>query len=134
MDIQKSYILSFVKDFFYFTKSKLLLFAMFTIIFLFYITEQNQVLGIFSYFEELIFIAAIYLFLSIVWFSFKSKRHFIIGLALMVLFISSIFYVNSFYSQKRSEAQAECLRQNNTTVENIEVMKCMLDKGYKKYR
>lgn len=126
--------IQYLKDFFYFTKSKLITFLVLFVILFYLLSEQNMTLGNLTYSSLLIFIAVLYIFLSIVWFAFKSKKHFLIGLILFALLFLSNWYYNNYDSRKREEAQVECLKQTNSTVITTEVMKCMALKGYKKYR
>ncbi|OGI67773.1 hypothetical protein A2738_00455 [Candidatus Nomurabacteria bacterium RIFCSPHIGHO2_01_FULL_42_15] len=127
-------LVQYLKDFFYFTKFKLITFVLLFVILFSLLSEQNMTLGNITYFSLLIFVVALYIFLSIIWFAFKSKKHFLIGLILFTLLILSNWYYNSYDSRKREEAQVECLKQTNSTVITTEVMKCMSLKGYKKYR
>ena len=125
---------NWVKDFFYFKKSKLITFILFILLFQILTTDQSQVLGNVTLFMQVMSIIIIYLFLSILWFAFLSRKHFIISLVLFVFLFVFGWYTNNSSLQKRKIIENECLKANNTLVRNIDVMKCMQSKGIKFYR
>jgi len=126
--------MNLIKDFFYFTKSKLIVFIVLSISIFYLMAQQDVVLGNFSWSSLIIILLIIYLILNILWFSFIDKKHFIIGLILLVLFALAYFYSADYYSQKREKATNDCMVQVNSKVINIEVVRCLSSKGYKKYR
>jgi uncharacterized membrane protein YfhO len=93
-----------------------------------------MVLGNFTLTTQLILLLVLYFGLSILWFSFRSKKHFVIGLIVSGLFILILELSNNYYEKKRAIANEECLIETNSQSFNGDVMNCMSKKGYKKYR
>ncbi len=133
MNTQKTQKLS-LRDFFYFKKSKLITFILFTLLFEILITNQNQVLGNITIFMQAVSILVIYLLLSIFWFAILSKKHFVLSLFLLLVLLLLGWYSNVVSLQKRERIENECLKENNSTVRNMEVLRCMSSKGIKFYR
>lgn len=123
-----------LKDLFYFRKSKLITFIILVLIFLNFAGKQDAILGNITISILLTSIMVIYLFLSIIWFAFLGKKHFIISLLLLALLVFLGWYTNFIDHQKKERIENECLNENNTRVRNIEVMRCMKLKGIKFYR
>jgi len=133
MNTQKTRKLS-LRDFFYFKKSKLITFILFILLFEILITNQNQVLGNITIFMQAMSILVIYLLLSIFWFAILSKKHFVVSLFLLLVLLFLGWYSNVVSLQKRERIENECLKENNSTVRNMEVLRCMSSKGIKFYR
>ncbi len=123
-----------LKEFFYFTKSKLIVFILLAIVIFFDLSQQDMLLGNFTWSGFASILTINYLFLNILWFSFKDKKHFLIGLVSFILLVGAVWLTNYYSTQKRAEAYDNCLKENNSTGESIEVMQCMSAKGYKYYR
>ena len=134
MNTQKTQKRLSIKDFFYFTKSKLITFILLIILFQIIITPQNQILGNITIFMQAMAIVLIYLLLSIFWFAILSKKHFFVSSLLLFILLLLGWYSNVTSIQKRERIETECLKENNSTVRNIEVMRCMSSKGIKFYR
>jgi hypothetical protein len=134
MNTQKAQERLSFKDFFYFTKSKLITFILLIILFQIIITPQNQILGNITIFMQAMAIIVIYLMLSIFWFAFLSKKHFFVSLLLLFILLLLGWYSNIISIQKRERIETECLKENNSTARNIEVIRCMNSKGIKFYR
>jgi hypothetical protein len=133
MNTQKTRKLS-LRDFFYFKKSKLITFILFILLFEILITNQNQVLGNITIFMQAMSILVIYLLLSIFWFAILSKKYFVVSLFLLLVLLFLGWYSNVVSLQKRERIENECLKENNSTVRNMEVLRCMSSKGIKFYR
>ncbi len=123
-----------LKEFFYFTKSKFIIFLILAISIYVFMARQDMILGNFSYSILFIFIGVLYLVTSVLWFSFKSKKHFLIGIIVIVILFFTLRYSDNYSSQKRADAQTECMKNLNVTSMNVEVMRCLQSKGYKFYR
>lgn len=126
--------MNLIKQFFYFTKSKLITFVILSLAILYLMGQQNMVLGNYTLLILLIILLTLYLILSILWFSFKSKKHFLIGLIAFALLLLIQWISENYSNQKRITANEECLTETNSQSFNGEVMNCMSKKGYKKYR
>lgn len=126
--------MNLIKQFFYFTKSKLITFIVVYLILYYLLSLQSMVLENFTLATQLILLLVLYLVLSILWFSFRSKKHFVIGLIISSLFILILELSNNYYEKKRDAANEKCLTETNSQSFNGEVMNCMSKKGYKKYR
>jgi len=126
--------MNLMKEFFYFTKSKLAVFILLSVVLYYLMSQQDVVLGNFTWSGLIIILVIIYLLLNILWFSFKNKKHFLIGLGSFVLLIGAIWLSGNYSVQKRAAEYDNCLKENNSTGLNAEVMRCMNAKGYKYYR
>ncbi len=93
-----------------------------------------MVLGNLTLSIQIIILLIIYLILNILWFSFKSTKHFFIGLIAFALLLLILWISGNYSEQKRMTANEECLIETNSQSFNTEVMNCMSKKGYKKYR
>jgi len=93
-----------------------------------------MVLGNFTLEVQLILLLVLYLILNILWFSFKSIKHFLIGLIAIALLLLILWISVNYSEQKRVTANEECLIETNSQSFNTDVMNCMSKKGYKKYR
>lgn len=126
--------MNLIKQFFYFTKSKLITFVIFSLTTLYLLGQQNMVLGNFTLLILIMILLTIYLILNILWFSFKSRKHFLIGLIFFALLSLIIWISDDYFAQKRNIANEECLTETNSQSFNTEVMNCMSKKGYRYYR
>ena len=126
--------MNLIKQFFYFTKSKLITYIVLSLTVLYLLGLQNMVLGNLTLSIQIIILLVIYIILSILWFSFKSKKHFLIGLITFALLLLILWISGNYSEQKRMTANEECLLETNSQSFNTEVMNCMSKKGYKKYR
>ena len=126
--------MNLIKEFFYFTKSKLIVFILLSLVIFYFLAQQDMVLGNFTWSGFAIILVMEYLLLDILWFSFKSKKHFLIGLVAFILLVGAIWLSSNYSTQKRVKANEDCLKETNSTTMNIEVMRCMTSKGYKYYR
>ncbi len=126
--------MNLMKEFFCFTKSKLIVFILLSMASYYLMAQQDMVLGNFTWSIFLIFIVTSYLFLNILWFSFKDGKHFLIGLISFLLLFGILWLLGNYSAQKRTGAFNDCLRENNSTSFNTDVMRCMSTKGYRYYR
>jgi cbb3-type cytochrome oxidase subunit 3 len=126
--------MNLMKDFFFFTKLKLVTFVLGAAAFLYIIGEQNKVLGNATILGLVSGLILIYLLLCIAWFSFRDKKHFLIGLVVFILLIGGVWCYSAYSTQRRAEAYEGCLKENNLTSLNGDVMQCMALKGYRYYR
>ena len=126
--------MNLIKQFFYFTKSKLIVFTLLYSILYYLLSLQSMVLGNFTLEVQLILLLVLYLILNILWFSFKSIKHFLIGLIAIALLLLILWISVNYSEQKRVTANEECLIETNSQSFNTDVMNCMSKKGYKKYR
>ena len=126
--------MNLIKQFFYFTKSKLITYIVLSLTVLYLLGLQNMVLGNLTLSIQIIILLVIYIILSILWFSFKSKKHFLIGLITFALLLLILWISGNYSEQKRMTANEECLLETNSQSFNTEVMNRMSKKGYKKYR
>lgn len=126
--------MNLIKQFFYFTKSKLITYIVLSLTILYLLGLQNMVLGNLTLSIQIIILLIIYLILNILWFSFKSTKHFFIGLIAFALLLLILWISGNYSEQKRMTANEECLIETNSQSFNTEVMNCMSKKGYKKYR
>ena len=127
-----------LKDFLGFTKLKFIVFILLSAILFYLNAAQDAILGNFSVFGFLISIFVIYLYLNIVWFAFIDKKHFAIGLLILIL-LSAVIWVSAYYSAEYSKKKREkdyeiCLQETNSVDYNGQVIMCMQNKGYKLYR
>jgi len=123
-----------MKTFFSFTKSKLITFIIISVIFLYVSIMQDQVFEDANLLIQFFSILIIYLFISIIWFSFSSKKHAIMALGLFILFSGILYLINYTGTKAVNNIQAQCFKETNSSFKNIEVMKCMQNKGVKFYR
>lgn len=130
--MSKKTILQFLKDLFFFTKSKLIVFVILTALLTLQQIGQAQLLGG-AWSDTFILIGFLYIIISIIWFIFKSRNHFIVGLIILFVFVFSLKISNTYFYQERLKAEAECMNEREYQKE-IGVMNCMISKGYKFYR
>ncbi len=121
--------MNLTKQFFYFTKSKFFTFLILSLIILYFTGQQNMVLGNYTLLMQAAVILTLYFILNILWFSFKSKKHFLIGLVTFILLILILWVSGNYSTQKRSAAYDECVKEGYQIAnsENFKggVMNCM---------
>lgn len=126
--------MNLIKEFFYFTKSKLVVFILLAGVSFYLMVQQGMVLGNFAWSGLSIALIVLYFLLDILWFSFKDGKHFLIGLAAFALLLGVALLSGDNSAQKRAEAEDSCRKETNSVGLNGEVMRCMSAKGYKYYR
>ncbi len=127
--------MSLIKQFFYFTKSKLITLIILFLGLYYVMSKENTILGdYYSVTIQITTLFTLYLVLNILWFSLKSKKHFLMGLIIFALLLFTLWISGNYSKQKRMTVQKECLKETNSQSFNGEVMNCMSKKGYKKYR
>lgn len=126
--------MNLIKQFFYFTKSKLIVFIIVSSLIYYFLIQQDMVLGNLTWSILIGTIVVIYILINILWFSFKSKKHFFISLIVFALLLLILWISGNYSEQKRMTANEECLIETNSQSFNTEVMNCMSKKGYRYYR
>lgn len=115
-----------LKEFLYFTKSKLITYILLSGVLLYYMIQQDRTLGNFTWFSFIIILIVEYIVLNILWFSSKGRGHFLIGLALLIIFVGSLWFFSNRSTLKRANAYEDCLK----TGPNVQLKKCMETKGF----
>ncbi len=129
--------MNLIKEFFYFTKLKLIVFVILSGAIVAYMTQTDQILGdYFTWSNILISVLEIYLFICILFFAFKDIKHFLIGLVIFILIIGADWISNNDYNLKRVAIWDNCLKLATTdnTVNGSKFGNCLNLAGYKLYR
>jgi c-di-AMP phosphodiesterase-like protein len=97
-----------------------------------------MILGNYTLLMQAAVLLILYFILNILWFSFKSKKHFLIGLITFIILILILWVSENYTAQKRSSAYDVCVKEGfkSENSENFKggVMNCMKAKGYLYYR
>jgi hypothetical protein len=132
--------MNYLRDFFFFTKSKLVTFAIFVLAYLYLAMQQSSTLGNIGW-DDLIFMPVlIYVLISIIWFSYRSWKHFIVGLIIFGILMLIIWTINTVSASRRATAMNECDAETEGSIATSTndlyqiFYQCMSGKGYKKYR
>lgn len=129
--------MNLIKEFFYFTKFKLIVFILVALFLYFFLAQQDAELGNFTWSGFALTLVVVYLFLSILDFSFKDMRHFVIGLIAFILLSGSIWISTNYSTQKKQAAYDKCIEEVKlapTSTQATVLFECMGAKGYKFYR
>ena len=128
-------IKQYLKEFFFLKGAKLGVFIVLAFFGYFLWSNNNTVLGNMTWLDLLFLFLLAYMLVNLLWFMFRSLKHFAIAFVIIVLLVCLNWVMNERAMQKRSEADDSCGGRSTQTTETIrQYMKCMSEKGYPKYR
>ena len=119
-----------LKEFLYFTKSKLITYILLSAVLIYYMIQQDKTLGNFTWFSLIIILIVEYILLNILWFSSKGRSHFLIALVILIILIGSAWFFSNRSSLKRANAYEDCLKDPSVVGPNVQIKECMEAKGF----